>query len=83
MALVASIQVSAQPVAPSAGISSLAGNFAASRVLAAIGQAAATTASPLRNRSTTSDESAQYFLISGFCALSSATAASSCGIVSS
>src|SRR5581483_7065875 len=78
-----SIQVSAQPVAPSFGIRSFTGVFASWSVIVWYGQDAPITASPFLNRSISSDASAQYFLISGRCCLSRFTAASSCGCVSS
>src|ERR671923_2628210 len=78
-----SIHVSAQPVAPSLGIRSFTGTFAACSVFVWYGHDAPITASPFLNRSISSDASAQYFLIRGFCRLSSLTAASSCGFVSS
>src|SRR6266576_5268089 len=72
------IHVSAHPVAPSAGIVSLTGTFASCSVIVWYGQAAPMAASPFLNRSISSDASAQYFLISGFCCLSRLTAAPSC-----
>src|SRR6266852_7021512 len=71
-----SIQVSAQPVAPSFGIRSLTGTFAAMSVFVWYGHEAPMTASPFLNRSISSEARPQYFLISGFCAFRSATAAS-------
>src|SRR3954465_4943123 len=65
------IQVSSQPVAPSEGTRSFTGAFAPIRVLVWYGHDAPTTASPFLKRSISSDASAQYFLISGFCCLSS------------
>src|SRR3954463_446232 len=73
-----SIQVSAQPVAPSDGIVSFTGVLSATSVFVWYGQEAPITASPFLNRSISSDASAQYFLISGRCCLSRLTAASSC-----
>src|SRR5262249_40208539 len=73
-----SIHVSAQPVAPSFGIMSFTGTFAAMSVFVWYGHEAPMTASPFLNRSISSDASAQYFLISGFCFFSSETAASNC-----
>src|SRR3954447_10228873 len=72
-----SIQVSAQPVAPSFGIRSLTGTLSACSVLVCNGQEAPITASPPLNRSISSEARAQYFLINGFCCLSSETTASS------
>src|SRR5437588_8236976 len=70
-----SIHVSAQPVAPSFGIRSATGAFAALSVFVWYGHDAPITASPFLNRSISSEASAQYFLINGFCVLSSLTAA--------
>src|SRR5437764_12934444 len=78
-----SIHVSAQPVAPSFGIRSLTGTFAALSVFVWYGHEAPITASPLLKRSISSEASAQYFLISGFCFFSSDTAASNCFLFSS
>src|SRR5919201_3620840 len=78
-----SIHVSAQPVAPSFGIRSLTGTFAAWSVFVWYGHEAPITASPDLNRSISSEARAQYFLINGFCRLRSATAALSCFAVSS
>jgi hypothetical protein len=75
--------VSAQPVAPSFGIRSLTGALAAISVFVWYGQEAPIVASPFLNRSISSEASAQYFLISGFCHLSSETAASNCFWLSS
>src|SRR5690348_2563285 len=72
------IHVSAQPVAPSFGIVSATGALSAMSVFVWYGHDAPTTASWLLNRSISSDASAQYFLISGFCCLSSETAALNC-----
>ncbi len=52
-------------------------------VLVWYGHDAPIVASPFLNRSISSDASAQYFLTSGFCCLSSSTAASNCSCVSS
>ena len=65
-----SIHVSAQPVAPSFGIRSFTGALSAISVFVWYGHDAPITASPLLNRSISSDASAQYFLISGFCCFS-------------
>src|SRR6476660_3184334 len=73
-----SIHVSAQPVAPSFGIRSLTGTFAATSVFVWYGHDAPMTASPFLKRSISSDASAQYFLIRTRCFLRSATAASNC-----
>src|ERR1022692_4497953 len=69
------IHVSAQPVAPSFGIRSFTGTFAAISVLVWYGHDAPITASPFLNRSISSEARAQYFLISGFCAFSRLIAA--------
>src|SRR6476661_11126189 len=74
LALADSIHVSAQPVAPSDGIASLTGTFAAARVLVWYGHDAPMTASPDLNRSISSDARPQYFFTSGFCCLSRLTA---------
>src|SRR5439155_9928317 len=78
-----SIHVSAQPVAPSLGIRSLTGTLAATSVFVWYGQDAPITTSPDLKRSISSEASAQYLRISGFCCLSRATAALSCACVSS
>ena len=72
------IHVSSQPVAPSFGIRSLTGAFAAISVFVWYGHDAPITASPFLNRSISSEARAQYFLISGFCAFNNATAALNC-----
>src|SRR2546430_3083645 len=82
-ALVASIQVSPHPVAPSVGIVSSTFAPAAFSCIVWYGQAAPTTTSPFWNREISSEASAQYFLISGRWSVSSFTAASNCGLVSS
>src|SRR6266567_7298783 len=64
------IHVSAQPVAPSFGIRSLTGAFAAWRVMVWNGHDAPTVAPPFLKRSTSSPADAQYFLTSGCCFLS-------------
>src|SRR5690242_17002672 len=61
----------------------LTGDLSAISVLYWYGHAAPITASPFLNSSISSDASAQYFLISGRCFLSSAAAALSCASVSS
>src|SRR5439155_20516054 len=78
LAFADSIHVSAQPVAPSFGIRSLTGTLSASSVFVWYGQDAPMTASPFLKRSISSEASAQYFLISGFCFFIKAAAASSC-----
>src|SRR3954454_7844221 len=77
------IHVSAQPVAPSFGIRSLTGAFAAWRVIVWEGQDAPTVAPPFLNRSTSSPAEAQYFFTSGRCFLSRSTAALNCDELSS
>src|SRR5258708_3664592 len=79
----ASIHVSAQPVAPSVGIVSLIGAFAAWSWSVWYGQPAPMTTSPFLKSAISSVAEFQYRLRSGFCALSSFVAASSCGFVSS
>jgi hypothetical protein len=81
--LAASIQVSAQPVAPSLGISSPIGKCAALRALTWYGQPAPTTALPFLKSKISWEASAQYFSISGRWAASRFTAAVNCGWVSS
>src|SRR3989442_13959601 len=61
------IHVSAQPVAPSFGIRSFTGAFAACSVLVWYGQDAPTQAPPFLNKSISSPAEAQYFLTSGRC----------------
>jgi hypothetical protein len=81
--LVASIQVSAQPVAPWAGMVSATFAPAATRVLVWYGHAAPTTVVPLWNSEISCEARSQYFLISGFCCLSRLTVALNWGWVSS
>src|SRR5689334_25400890 len=69
------IHVSSQPVAPSFGTMSFTGAFASFSVFVWYGHDAPITASPFLKRSISSDASAQYFLISGFCFFSRPTAA--------
>src|SRR6476469_11272442 len=69
------IQVSSQPVAPSFGTRSFTGALSAISVFVWYGHDAPMTASPFLNRLISSDASAQYFLISGFCFLRSDVAA--------
>src|SRR3954454_14811954 len=69
------IHVSSQPVAPSFGTRSFTGALAAMRVFVWYGHEAPITASPFLNRSISSEARAQYFLMSGFCFLSSEIAA--------
>ena len=75
--------MSAQPVAPSFGIRSLTGTFAACSVFVWYGHEAPIVASPFLNSSISSEASPQYFLTSGRCFFSSATAASNCVLFSS
>src|SRR4051812_46611282 len=77
------IQVSSQPVAPSFGIRSLTGAFAAWSVLVWYGHDAPIVASPFLNRLISSDARPQYFLTSGRCFFSRLTAASNWVFVSS
>src|SRR3954453_6055055 len=69
------IQVSSQPVAPSLGTRSFTGALAAINVFVWYGHEAPITASPFLNRSISSEASAQYFLINGFCFFSKVIAA--------
>src|SRR5215475_3121399 len=82
-ALAASIQVSAQPVAPSDGIVSPIGNLSARSVLTWYGQPAPTVALPFLKSKISCEARAQYFSISGRCLASRATAAWNWGCVSS
>src|SRR5215467_12091742 len=82
-ALAASIQVSAQPVAPSLGIVEPIGNFADDSWPTITGQAAPTVASPFLNSETSCGIEAQYAFSSGRWSASSLTAAWNCGWVSS
>src|SRR5450759_1864479 len=82
-ALVASIHVSPQPVAPSLGMVSATGAPAALSWMVWYGQAAPKVPSPFWNSEISSEASAQYLLINGRCVLSSATVASNCVLVSS
>src|SRR6516225_11322583 len=74
-ALVASIQVSAHPVAPCLGMVSATLTFAACRVLVWYGHAAPTTTEPFWNSEISCDARSQYFLINGFCCIIRFTAA--------
>src|SRR5262249_25411418 len=78
-----SIEVSSEPVAPSFGIRSFTGAFAAASVFVWYGQEAPSHASPLLKRSISSEASAQYFLSSGFCCFSRLTVAENCPELSS
>src|SRR5205823_6289182 len=73
VALVASIQVSAHPVAPSVGMVSSTDAPDAFSWMVWYGQAAPTCTSPFLNRLISSVARPQYFLIRGCCVLSSAT----------
>src|SRR5690348_3455913 len=77
------IQVSSQPVAPSFGTMSFTGAFAPMSVFVWYGHDAPITASPFLNRSISSEASAQYFLISGFCFFSRPIVAENCDELSS
>src|SRR6266850_2625602 len=72
------IHVSSQPVAPSRGIRSFTGAFAAINVFVWYGHDAPMMASPFLNSEISSDASAQYFFTSGRCFLSNDTAALNC-----
>src|SRR5215469_6414665 len=74
-ALAASIQVSAQPVAPSLGITAPIGNLVPLSALTWYGQLAPSVTSPLANAEIWSEASPQYCLTSGCCCTSSFTAA--------
>src|SRR5207253_6703590 len=82
-AFVPSIQVSAQPVAPSDGMVSATGTLATCRVFVWYGQAAPITTSWFVNSEISCEARSQYFLISGRCVLSRLTAASNWDCVSS
>src|SRR5919204_2895830 len=82
-AFVASIHVSAQPVAPSLGIVDAIGTPSLLSTLSWYGQDAPMMASPFLNIEISCDASAQYFTISERCCLSRLMAASNCGCVSS
>src|SRR5262249_38399780 len=73
-----SIQVSSQLVAPSLGMISLTGPPLASSDPVVIGHVGPSHASPLAISWALSAEPDQYFLISGRCFLSKATAALNC-----
>src|SRR6266853_301872 len=75
-ALVASIHVSAHPVAPSEGIVSAVCAPARWRSVVMIGHAAPRTTSPLLNSVSSVAMSGQYFLTSGFWVFSRLTTAS-------
>src|SRR3954447_1800124 len=77
------IHVSSQPVAPSFGMRSFTGAFAARSVFVWYGHDAPITASPFLNRSISSEARPQYFLISGFCFFSRLIAAANCFAFSS
>src|SRR5262245_23129490 len=68
-ALAESIHVSSQPVAPSFGMISLTGTFAATSDPVVTGHDAPIDMSPFLKRLTSSDDRPQYFLTSGFCFL--------------
>src|SRR5437764_14844342 len=74
-AFVEIIHVSAQPVAPSFGIRSLTGAFAACSVFVWYGHDAPIVALPFLNRSISSPAVAQYFFTSGCCFLRRSTLA--------
>src|SRR5579864_1626225 len=83
-ALVASIQVSPHPVAPSWGIVSATWTFPSEiSWLVWYGHALPTMASPFSKRLISSLAPAQYFLISGRCCMSRLTTALNCVWVSS
>src|SRR6476619_5372477 len=76
------IHVSAQPVTPSDGMTAATGASAFAYVRLT-GQAVPTSMEPSTKPSISSVYAAQYFVMSGFCAFSRFTAASSCALVSS
>src|SRR5512133_619326 len=78
-----SIHVSSQPVAPSRGIRSFTGTFAARSVLVWYGHDAPMVASPFLNSEISSPASTQYFFTSGRCFFSNDTTASNCFWLSS
>ena len=81
--MAASIQVSAQPVAPSLGISSPIGKWSALSVLTWYGQPAPTIALPFLKSKISWEARSQYFSISGRCPASRFTDAWNWGWVSS
>src|SRR6266568_4083114 len=82
-ALAASIQVSAQPVAPSLGITVPIENLSAFSALTWYGHPAPTTALPFLKSKISWEARLQYFSISGRCEASRVTAAWNWGWVSS
>src|SRR5262249_24760335 len=82
-ALAASIQVSAQPVAPSLGTTEPIVNLSAFSVLTWYGHPAPTIALPFLKSKISCEARLQYFSISGRCDASRLTAAWNCGWVSS
>src|SRR5580765_1334117 len=82
-ALAESIHVSSQPVAPSFGMTSLTGTFAAWSWPVVYGQDAPIVTSPFLNRLISSEARPQYFLTSGRCFFRRAIVASNCFFVSS
>src|SRR6185437_5885111 len=82
-ALAASIQLSAQPVAPSDGTTDPIGNLASVSWLTWYGQPAPSVTSPFLNAEISCEGRAQYFLIRGRWSVSSLTEAWNCGWVSS
>ena len=81
--MAASIQVSAQPVAPSLGIAAPIVKWSAFSVLTWYGQPAPTIALPFLKSKISWEARSQYFSISGRCPASRLTAAWNCGWVSS
>ena len=78
-----SIQVSSQPVAPSFGMTSSTGTFAAWSCPVVYGHEAPIVASPFLNRLISSEARPQYFLTSGRCFFSSAIVAANWVLFSS
>src|SRR4051794_41831537 len=73
-----SIHVSSQPVAPSFGMTSLTGTFAARSEPVVNDHEAPRHVSPFLNRLISSDASVQYFLTSGRCFLIRSIVAANC-----
>ena len=77
--MAASIQESAQPVAPSDGTTDPIGNLASVSALTWYGQPAPSVTSPFLNAEISCEARPQYFLISGRWSVSSLTDAWNCG----
>src|SRR5262245_26148642 len=83
LAFADSIQVSSQPVAPSLGMTSFTGDFAALSCPVVYGHDAPMIASPFLNRLISSEARPQYFFTSGRCFFSSASVAANWVLFSS